>query len=226
MDRSPLYADRRDAGRKLAAALAGRAVDNPVVYALPRGGAPVAFEIARALRAPMDLILARKIGAPGDPELALGAIAEGEGIEPVINERVRMGLGCDPAYIQRATAEALEEIGRRRRAYMRGRAGTDPKGRTAILVDDGIATGATTLAAIRSLKARGAARVVLATPVAPPETVAALRLEADEVVCLAQPPDFYGISQFYRDFHQLSDAEVIRLLDQAQDGQADSLSDP
>jgi putative phosphoribosyl transferase len=215
MERSPLFADRHEAGRRLAAALAGMAAGNPVVYALPRGGAPVAREIARALKAPMDLILVRKIGAPGDPELALGAIAEGEAAEPVINERVRKGLGCDEEYIQRAKAEALEEIARRRKTYMRGKPGLDPKGRTAILVDDGIATGATARAAIRSLKARGAARVVLATPVAPPETVAALRKEADEVVCLAEPPDFFGISQFYRDFHQLSDAEMMSLLDEA-----------
>ena len=215
MSPSPLFSDRFDAGRQLAAVLSEMRLESPVVYALPRGGVPVGYEIALELKAPMDLMLVRKLGAPGYPELALGAVAEGRGDTLVINEDVRRSVRADDAYIERARQEGLREIERRRLVYLGGRARIDPSGRTAIVVDDGLATGATAKAAVRALKADGAARVILAAPVAPPETLADLRREADEVACLATPTNFYGIGQFYVDFHQLSDAETVDLLDKA-----------
>jgi putative phosphoribosyl transferase len=209
------FSSREEAGKRLARLLDSRSLADPVVYALPRGGVPVACEIARELKAPMDLILVRKIGAPGEPELALGAVAEGRAAEMVINEDVRRMIGVAQAEIDSLRQAALKEIERRRTTYLSGRARIDPKGRTAIVVDDGLATGATAKAAIRALKADGAARVILAVPVAPPETAAQLREEADEVICLATPSNFMGVGMFYVDFHQLSDAETIALLDQA-----------
>jgi putative phosphoribosyl transferase len=210
---SPPFSDRSDAGRRLAKALAAKGLDNVAVYALPRGGVPVAREVALTLRAPMDLLLVRKIGAPDQPELALAAVAEGGGL--VINETVRRYAAVDDAWLDQARQDAMREIERRRAAYLGGRARIDPKGRTAIVVDDGLATGATAKAAIRALKAGGAGKVILAAPVATPDVVAELEREADEVVCLATPTDFMGVGAFYLDFHQLTDAETIALLDQA-----------
>jgi putative phosphoribosyl transferase len=208
---SSLFSDRSDAGRRLAKALAAKRLDNVVVYALPRGGVPVALEIALALKAPMDLLLVRKIGAPGEPELALAAVAEGSG-GLAINEGVRRYAGGDDAWLEQARQDAMREIERRRTAYLGGRARIDPKGRTAIVVDDGLATGATARAAIRALKADGAGRVILAAPVATPDVVAELSREADEVVCLETPELFFGVGAFYADFHQLTDAETVALL--------------
>jgi predicted phosphoribosyltransferase len=213
MRSSTFYADRSDAGGQLAAALAGKGLTDPVVYALPRGGVPVALEIALALKAPLDLVLVRKIGAPDEPELALAAVAEGG--ELVINEAVRRYAGVSDAWLQTARATAMAEIERRRAAYLGGRSRIDPKGRTAILVDDGLATGATARAAIRALKAAGAAKVVLAAPVAAPDVAAELGREADEVVCLATPSGFMGVGAAYADFHQLTDAETIALITRA-----------
>jgi predicted phosphoribosyltransferase len=212
---SAMFADRSDAGRRLAAALSTVRRERPVVYALPRGGVPVAVEIAAALKAPMDLVLVRKIGAPGEPELALGAIVDGPDPQVIINEDVRASTGADDAYIEKARARELEEIERRRRLYFQDFVRVDPKDRTAIVVDDGLATGATAKAAVRALKRRGAGRVVLAVPVAPPETLAELQREADEVVCLNTPRSFLGVGAFYQDFRQLADQEVVALLHQA-----------
>ncbi len=212
MAHSASFVDRFDAGRQLAARLSGRSLADPVVYALPRGGVPVGYEIARALHAPLDLLLVRKIGAAGYPELALGAVAEGEPPLLVVNEDVRRSGGGDDAYLERAKQQALDEIERRKQAYRGGGGRIPPAGRTAIVVDDGLATGATARAAIRALRADGARKVILAVPVAPPETAAALLAEADEVVCLAMPTTFHGVGQFYDDFHQLSDAETVALL--------------
>lgn len=209
------FRDRSDAGRQLAARLGAYAGSgDALVLALPRGGVPVAFEVATALAAPLDLVLVRKLGAPHQPELAVGAVVDGASPEVVLNAEVATAFASDE-YIASAKAAALREIERRRITYLRGRAAVDPSGRDAIVVDDGMATGATALVAVHALKRRGAQRVIVATPVAPPDAVARLAAEADRVVCLAQPEWFSGISAFYRDFHQLEDAEVVDLLDRA-----------
>lgn len=209
------FADRSEAGRLLARRLAALTLDDPIVYALPRGGVPVAAEIAAALHAPLDLVLVRKIGAPRQPELAVGAIVDGAQPVRFINEDIARQTGASAAYIEQACASALAEIERRRQCYLGARPRPDPRGRTAIVVDDGIATGATAIAALRALRARGAARCIVAVPVAPPDAVRRLEEESDGVVCLMQRADFWGISGFYRDFHQLEDAEVIAALDAA-----------
>jgi predicted phosphoribosyltransferase len=212
MRHGPRFADRAESGRQLAARLAARRPDKAIVYALPRGGVPVAAEVARALGAPLDLVLVRKLGAPGNPELAIGAVVDGTEPETVLNEDIVAFTGASEAFIAAARARELREIERRRGVYLAGRAPLDPKGRTAIVVDDGLATGATARAALHALRRRGAARLILAVPVAPPSTLAALRPEADEIVALAEAEIPHGIGAFYADFHQLDDEEVIRLL--------------
>jgi predicted phosphoribosyltransferase len=211
------FADRGEAGRLLGEALAARAPGEAIVYALPRGGVPVGLEVARALDAPLDLALVRKIGAPGQPELALGAVVDGEHPHMVVNQDLLRATGATSAYLEREKALQLAEIERRRRLYLSGRPHADPGGKTAIIVDDGLATGATALAAIRALRDRGARRIILAVPVAPPETADAMRAEVDDFVCLAEPSAFFGVGAFYDDFHQLTDNEVIRLLAAAHD---------
>jgi putative phosphoribosyl transferase len=207
-----LFADRSEAGRRLADVLAERGLDDPIIYALPRGGVPLAVEIGRRLNAPVDIVLVRKIGAPGSPELALGAVANGEAALTVLNPDVARTTGATQAYLDRTRDEELAEIERRRRLYLGDRARPDPRGRTVIIVDDGLATGATARAAAQALRAQGAARVIVAAPVAPADTVAALQSSFDEVICLEQPEPFWGVGGSYRDFHQLSDAEVVDLL--------------
>jgi len=211
------FSDRADAGRRLAAVLQGLDLLSPVIYALPRGGVPVAFEVAAVLKAPLELLLVRKLGAPNQPELAVGAIVDGADPEVVLNEEIVAATGADAAYLAHVRAEALREIERRRSVYLGERSSVDPAGRDAIIIDDGIATGATVLAAVRALRRRKARRVFVATAVAPPETVARLEREADEVICLAKPEAFAGVSAFYSDFHQLDDGEVIALLDAARE---------
>jgi predicted phosphoribosyltransferase len=215
MDSHGRFVDRRDAGRQLAQRVAKLKLDRPIVYALPRGGVPVAAEIAAALHAPLDLVLVRKIGAPMQPELAVGAIVDGDEPELVINHDIARQTGADDEYIRDACRRELAEIKRRRARYLGNEPRADPRDRTVIVVDDGIATGATTIAALRALKKRGARRTIVAVPVAPPDTVERLQGEADEVICLMQPLDFWGISAFYLDFHQLEDAEVTRALEAA-----------
>jgi putative phosphoribosyl transferase len=213
-DRLP-FDDRAAAGRALGARLAALRLADPVVLALPRGGVPVGLEVARALNAPLDLLLVRKIGVPWQPELAVGAVMDGGEPVLVIEPHVQAEARIDRAYIERRAREELEEIERRRALYLAQRAPEPVAGRTAIVVDDGIATGTTMRAALRGLRRRGPSRLVLAVPVAPPETIDALRAEVDDVVCLAQPVPFGAIGYFYRDFHQLGDDEVIALMRQA-----------
>jgi predicted phosphoribosyltransferase len=193
----------------------------PVVYALPRGGIPVGFEIAQALGAPLEVVLVRKIGAPGAPELALGAVVDGGSPHTIVNQEVFRATGSDTAYLERARRQELAEIERRRALYVPGRKPLPPEGRTAIVVDDGLATGATAMAAIRALKSGGASRVVLAIPVAPEERLDAFRAEA-EVVCLLAARRFHGVGAFYQDFHQLTDRETLDLLDRAKARQAEA----
>lgn len=210
-----LFADRFEAGRKLALRLAHLKDAHPVVLALPRGGVPIGYEIARVLAAPLDLVLVRKIGAPGQEELAVGAIAEGDPPELVTDEEVAGWLSVSREFLATAKQTALEEIARRRQCYLAGRPPIDVAGRTAVVVDDGVATGATMLAALRATRRRKPARLVMAVPVAPEDTLERLRAEVDETVCLDTPPDFYAVGQFYRAFPQLHDEAVVALLDQA-----------
>lgn len=211
----PLFTDRAEAGRWLAEKLAARPLGDAIVYALPRGGTPVAFEIAQALNAPLDLALVRKIGAPGQPELAVAAVVDGDDPKMVVNEDVMRVTGATPKYLACEKARELIEIERRRRLYFGKRVRPDPRGKTAIVVDDGLATGATARAAIQGLRAQGATRVILAVPVAPRDTAAAIREEVDELVCLSEPAQFWGVGRFYADFHQLDDQEVLDLLARA-----------
>ncbi|WP_229426555.1 phosphoribosyltransferase [Microvirga alba] len=185
---------------------------NPVVLALPRGGVPVGFEIAKALKAPLDLLLVRKIGLPAQPELAAAAVVDGERMDIVLNEEVVSWAGLDNETIEALARKELKEIERRRKAYLSNRPAVSVAGHTVIVVDDGIATGTTVRAALKALAKRGAKHLVLAVPVAPTDTVMSLRGLVDDVVCLATPQTFFGIGEFYRDFHQLSDEEVLHYL--------------
>jgi len=206
------FADREAAGRLLADVLSPLKAAQPVVLALPRGGVAVAAPIARALAAPLDVVLVRKIGAPGHQELAIGAIVDGEAPELVLDPERVAAMHVGAGYIEKAQHAALREIERRRAVYTAGRPRAEVAGRTAIVVDDGVATGATVLAALRAVRRRGPARLVLAAPVAPPDVAARLRAEVDEAVFLDTPADFYAVGQFYDAFPQLEDDEVIALL--------------
>ena len=206
------FTDRRDAGQKLAAALAAYANQHVVVLALPRGGVPVAAEIAAALQAPLDLVLVRKIGLPQQPELAMGAVVDGGHPLVVRNEDVIALGGIDQAEFEAVCRHELAEIERRRQRYLGDRPRVDVTGRVTIVVDDGIATGATTRAALRATRMRHPCKLVLAVPVAPTESLAAMREEADEVVCLENYESFGALGYYYADFHQISDREVIETL--------------
>jgi len=208
------FLDRTVAGQALAQRLLELALPGPlVVLALPRGGVPVAVEVARALGAPLDLVLVRKIGAPWQPELAVAAVVEGDPPEIVVDEEVQRQIGVDDQYIQARAAGELLEIRRRRLVYLKGRPPAEVEGRTVIVVDDGVATGTTMRAALKALRMRRPARLVLAVPVAPADTLEALRAEVDQVVCLAQPFPFHAVGQHYVDFHQVGDDEVVAALD-------------
>ena len=212
------FRNREEAGRALAERLSGYASRNPVVFALPRGGVPVAAEIARALHAPLDLLFVRKVGLPWQPELAYAAVVDGNPPETVINEDVARYEPMSEREFADAVRRELDEIKRRRELYLTGRPSIDPIGRAAIVVDDGLATGTTARAALRALKRRQPSSLVLAVPVAPRSTVRELSPLVDELVCLAMPEPFDAIGLHYLDFHQLSDDEVIELLRAADGG--------
>jgi putative phosphoribosyl transferase len=206
------FRSREEAGRALAERLLGYANRHPVVFALPRGGVPVAARIARALQAPLDLLFVRKIGLPWQPELAYAAIVDGNPPETVINDDVARYEPLSERELSEAVQRELDEIKRRRELYLTGRAPIDAAGRAAIVVDDGLATGTTARAALLALNRRAPSTLVLAVPVAPRSTVRELSPLVDELVCLATPEPFDAIGLHYDDFHQLSDDEVIELL--------------
>jgi len=213
----PLFADRREAGQRLAAALASLAGDDVVVLGIPRGGVEVAAEVARALNAPLDVVIPRKVGAPGNPELGLGAVAED--VE-VLDERLIRVLRVREDYLREEIARQQEEIVRRAAAYRGDRAPAPIESKTAVVVDDGVATGGTAAAALRWARGKGARRVILAVPVAPREAIRRLEQEADEVRALATPEPFYAVGQWYESFPQVSDQRVVELLAGAAGGTA------
>jgi len=209
-----LFRDRTDAGRQLTAQLAEYA-DRPdvLILALPRGGVPVAYEVARALHAPLDIFLVRKLGVPGHEELAMGAIASG-GIH-VLNEDVVRALRIPGEVIDAIAAEEQQELKRRERAYRGDRPTPQVRGKTVILIDDGLATGSTMRAAVAALRQQGPARIVVAVPVGAPETCAEFQEEADESICARTPEPFHAVGLWYGDFSQTTDEEVHDLLERA-----------
>jgi putative phosphoribosyl transferase len=209
----PVFQDRRDAGRQLAARLAGYASVQPIVVAMPRGGVPVAAAVADALGAPLDILCVRKLGVPWQPELGIGAIAEG-GIR-VLNDALIHDAGVRTADVEQVTVEETSELARRIRRYRGDHPALPVMGRTVILVDDGLATGYTARAAIQALRVAGAERVVLAIPVAPRESAATMADVADDVVVVETPGSFAGVGQAYRDFTPTTDQEVLDGLDRA-----------
>jgi putative phosphoribosyl transferase len=209
-----LFKDRADAGRKLAEELPGYGGRTDViVLGLPRGGVPVAFEVAKALKAPLDIFLVRKLGAPGQKELAMGAIAPG-GVR-VLNHDVVQALNISDEMIETIAAEEQQELERREQAYRGDRPKPDVRGRTLILVDDGLATGASMRAAVIALRWQEPAGIIVAVPTAAPETCEALKDEVDEIVCVATPQPFLGIGASYEEFSQMTDEEVRELIEQA-----------
>src|SRR5256885_11945567 len=206
-----IYRDRIDAGKQLAARLADYAHrDDVLVLALPRGGVPVAYEVAKALRAPLDIFLVRKLGVPGHEELAVGAIATG-GVR-VLNDDVVDYLRIPGEVIEAVAADELRELERRGRAYRGDRPEPDVRGKTIILVDDGLATGSTMRAAVAALRQQNPEKIVVAVPTSPPETCADLKREADEVMCAVTPDPFYAVGLWYENFEQTTDAEVTELI--------------
>ena len=204
------FMDRRQAGRLLAERLAPLAGERPVVIAIPRGGVPIGFEIAQALGAPLDVLAVRKLGAPRNPEFGVGAITE-DGTS-VLDTKTARRVGMTQELLDETVAREARELRRRIERYRDGRAPVDLTGRTVIVVDDGLATGLTDLAAVRAIRARGAGRIVLAVPVGARDSVDLLAGEADEVLCPSIPTDFGGVGRWYRDFSPVSDEEVVDLL--------------
>lgn len=207
-----MFNDRLDAGRQLAALLKAYGGRDAVVIALPRGGVPVAYEVARALKAPLDILQVRKVGAPGQPELAAAAVAEGNPPHMVRNREIITFFDISDAYLEKTASDMLKSMARRRIEMGAGEGPLNVRDRTVILVDDGIATGATAKAAIAAIQAGGASHVCLAVPVAPPETVLEMRRLVDDVVCLETPEYFRAVGAHYRIFDQVSTAEVADIL--------------
>ena len=210
------FADRTEAGQQLAKVLAGRTLERPVVLALPRGGVPVALEVARALHAPLDLVMVRKIGLPGQPEVALAAVVDGGRPDLEVNEGIALQAGLNRLDIVKLAEPELAEITRRRALYLAGRKSVPLAGRTVIMVDDGIATGATVRVALRAVRRQGPARLILAVPVAPAAELDTLRDLVDEVICLHAPDAFGAVGAWYADFTQVADDDVIAMLAEAE----------
>jgi putative phosphoribosyl transferase len=215
-----VYTSREQAGRMLAQRLSSYRGTNVVVLGIPRGGLPVAREIADALAAPLDVIVVRKLGAPGQPELGIGAVVDGDHPRAIFNQDIIEHLGVEDEYINAEIARQLKEVQRREMAYRGGRPKVPLAGKTVIVVDDGIATGSSTRAALRGVRRQKPERLVLAVPVAPAESLEALRGDADEIVCLETPEDFFAVGQFYQDFHQVSDDEVKMILQSGRPAEA------
>ncbi len=207
-----MFENRREAGRALAQTLLDYAGQDPVIYALPRGGAPVAAEIAQRLAAPLDLILVRKLGAPRQPELAIGAVVDDGAPTFILHDDIIRQLGVSENYVMVAKSEALSEIERRRQIYFKDRPSVSPKNKTVIIVDDGLATGASMEAAIKAVRQAGPKHIIVAVPVAPIDTLARLETLSDEIVCLATPEPFLSVGSYYQSFPQLSDDDVIGCL--------------
>lgn len=212
MVEGPQFSDRREAGRKLAEAIGGTAIEQPVVLALPRGGVPVAYELARLMNAPLDVLLVRKIGAPSNKEYGIGAVVDGNPPQRVLDETMAAYSRATSEYIERETEKEIGEIARRRTSYLGDRKPIPVTGRNVILVDDGIATGNTVRAAIKALRAQKAASITLAVPVAPRDAIDRLKDEVDRIVCLATPSPFIAVGVHYADFTQVPDEEVRALL--------------
>lgn len=225
-EREGRFADRRDAGRRLARTLAPLEDERPVVLALPRGGVPVAYEVAAFLHAPLDVLFVRKIGAPGHPELGLGAVVDGKHPQRILNDSIVEAVRPSPAYLEAEERRQLDVIEARKQRLRGAHPEQDVEGRTVILVDDGIATGGTVRAALQALARVGARRTVLAVPVAPADVLLRLPVDARDFVCLLLPPDLQAVGMYYADFSQTTEDEVVELLERARAGFGDAMNTP
>jgi predicted phosphoribosyltransferase len=220
------FANRREAGRLLAEPLIKFRSDHPLILALPRGGVPVAYEVAKKLDADLDLLLVRKLGAPHHPEFAIGAVIDGNDPQILINRDVVDQLAVPSGYLHNEAQRQLQEIERRREQYLGGRKPIAITGRTVIVVDDGIATGSTVRAALRAIRQKKPAKLVLAVPVGAPDSVLSLQRECDELICLVTPDPFYAVGAHYEDFAQTTDEEVQQLLSRHLVGRAEGVVTP